>query len=166
MFRYPILTIIIAIGLKAQSQENGIVFVKDTTLTNLLIQAENENKPIFIDCYTEWCVPCKEMARTIFPIKEVGDFFNSNFVNIAIDMDTEYGKMLRKKYNVSFYPTLLFLNSNMEIVHFSGGPGTKEDMILIGLTALERFNSGSVFKKLPSYEIRDGYMFEVHDNEE
>jgi thiol:disulfide interchange protein DsbD len=34
-------------------------------------RAEAEGKPIFIDFYADWCIPCKQMDREVFPDPEV-----------------------------------------------------------------------------------------------
>ena len=44
------------------------------------------------------------MARDVFTVEEVGDFFNANFVNLKMDMETEEGRMLIKTYQVAVYP--------------------------------------------------------------
>ena len=43
-------------------------------------KAKDENKIIFVDIYATWCGPCKLLKRTTFTDKEVGDFFNANFI--------------------------------------------------------------------------------------
>ncbi len=48
--------------------------------------ARQEGKYLFIDAYTDWCGPCKQMAATTFQDPEVGEFFNENFVNLKIEM--------------------------------------------------------------------------------
>ncbi|HCE85197.1 MAG TPA: hypothetical protein DEO99_03495, partial [Bacteroidetes bacterium] len=53
--------------------------------------AAKEGKLIFMDSYAKWCGPCKRMARDVFTVEEVGDFFNANFVNLKMDMETEEG---------------------------------------------------------------------------
>ena len=49
--------------------------------------AKSENKLVFMDCYTSWCGPCKALAKDIFTRKDVGDFFNANFINVKYDME-------------------------------------------------------------------------------
>ncbi|MES2838078.1 MAG: thioredoxin family protein [Bacteroidota bacterium] len=83
-------------------------------------KAKNENKFIFVDAYTTWCGPCKWMAKNIFTNDTVGEFYNKNFINAKIDMEKGEGIELAKKYEVKFYPTYLFLDSNGELVHRSG----------------------------------------------
>ena len=42
-------------------------------------KARQENKLVFVDGYTVWCGPCAYMMKNVFPLKEVGDFYNKNF---------------------------------------------------------------------------------------
>ena len=95
----------------------GIVFEQNKDLNTALSKAKAENKLVFIDAYAEWCGPCKVMARDIFPLKEVGDFFNVHFVNLKLDMEAKENLEIAKKYEVKAYPSYLFLNANGELVH-------------------------------------------------
>ncbi|MEL6926093.1 MAG: DUF255 domain-containing protein, partial [Bacteroidota bacterium] len=64
---------------------DGIEFF-DGTWEEALNIAKAEEKVIFVDAFAVWCGPCKRMSNNVFPQKEVGDFFNRNFVNMKIDM--------------------------------------------------------------------------------
>jgi len=66
----------------------------------LKTEAKKQHKPIFVDCYTSWCGPCKMMATKIFPQKEVGDFYNSNFVCYSVDMEKGEGIQLARKFGM------------------------------------------------------------------
>ena len=70
--------------------ENGIRFFEGSW-EQALAEAKSTGKPIFMDCYTSWCGPCKQLATEIFPQKIVGDFMNSKFVNVKYDMEKEEG---------------------------------------------------------------------------
>lgn len=97
----------------AVAQEKGVNF-KDITLKEAISQAQALKKGpslIFVDCYTSWCGPCKDMANNIFPQKICGDFFNTNFVNVKFDMEKGEGIEIAKEYSVSVYPTFLILDS-------------------------------------------------------
>lgn len=77
---------------------------------------------IFVDCYTKWCAPCRMMSQTVFPQKEVGDFLNSNFINLKIDLEEGEGIELAKRYGVDAFPTFLILDaSGSEIGRVVGG---------------------------------------------
>src|SRR5680860_972774 len=87
----------------------------------ILEMAKTENKPVFVDAYTTWCGPCKRMSSQIFPQPTVGDFFNDNFINAKIDMEKGEGPSIQNMYSVTAYPTLLFIDSNGELLHKAVG---------------------------------------------
>ena len=77
-------------------------------------QAKAENKLVFIDFYTDWCGPCKKMAREVFPQKAVGDYFNANFVCIKLNAEKE-GKPQADRFKVTAYPTFLVLDADQNV---------------------------------------------------
>ena len=105
----------ISYGKNAIKKFSGIKFAH-TSFDNAIEKAKKENKMIFIDCYTSWCGPCKMLAKDVFTKKNVGDFFNENFVSLKLDMEKE-GKSLKKFLGVNAYPTLVFMNADKQIVH-------------------------------------------------
>jgi thiol-disulfide isomerase/thioredoxin len=110
------------------SSEQGIDF-KHLSWNEVLGMAQKENKPIFVDCYTVWCGPCKMMANGVFKEKEVGDYFNAKFVNTKVDMEKGEGIDIKKKYQISAYPTFLYLDKNgNEIFRLVGSMPTAEFM--------------------------------------
>lgn len=72
-----------------------------------LDKARKENKPVFLDVYASWCGPCKKLKKSTFKDEEVGEYFNKNFICVAIDGETEEGKAILDKYKVRSYPTLI-----------------------------------------------------------
>ena len=70
-----------------QSAGDGIRFIEGEKWENVLKMAQEQDKYIFMDCYTSWCGPCKALAKDIFTRKDVGDFFNANFINVKYDME-------------------------------------------------------------------------------
>lgn len=90
---------------------NGIHFFEGNW-RNALAEAKNQDKLLFVDVYTTWCGPCKVMKKTTFNDEKVGAYFNSNFINVAIDAETPEGKKLMAKYAVRGFPTLLIVNGN------------------------------------------------------
>ena len=101
----------------------GIDFEPEgTTLADAAAKAKKENKLVFVDCYTQWCGPCKKMARDIFPDAKVGKYMNARFVNLKIDMEAKYAEGLAKEWQVSGYPTFIIFNADgKEIGRFMGG---------------------------------------------
>ena len=88
---------------------------RDISLNEALTAAQAEGKLVFVDCYTEWCGPCKQMAAKEFPKAEAGEYFNPKFVCIKIDMEKGDGPEIGKKYSVGAFPTFLILNPDGEL---------------------------------------------------
>jgi len=87
------------------AKAQGIVFHDNTPWADIVKMAEEQDKLIFIDCYTTWCGPCKVLAREVFPQQKVGDFFNPNFICVKYDMEKGDGKMLTNVTNSTFQAT-------------------------------------------------------------
>ncbi|ODM52229.1 thiol:disulfide interchange protein [Elizabethkingia meningoseptica] len=110
-----ITTLFLFLGVLAFTQ-TGIKF-EDGNFSSLLAKAKKDKKLIFLDAYASWCGPCKLMAKNVFTLQSVGDYYNGHFVNAKMDMEKGEGVELAKKYNVKAYPTYLFINGDGEIVH-------------------------------------------------
>lgn len=108
------LACIAALSVSAQNRE---IAFKDADWKTQLATAKKENKIIFFDAYTSWCGPCKMMAKDVFTKDDVADLFNNTFLNVKYDMEKGEGPALKDKYEVSAFPTYLFINGDGEIVH-------------------------------------------------
>ncbi|MDR6405075.1 MULTISPECIES: thioredoxin fold domain-containing protein [Chryseobacterium] len=124
----------------------GIKF-DEGSFANILAKAKKENKLVFIDAYTSWCAPCKLMAKNIFPLQSVGDYYNSNFVNAKIDMEKGEGKTLAKRYAVTSFPTYLFINGDGEVVHRFGSSLSEAEFLQLGKDATDPPKQFSLIKK-------------------
>lgn len=100
----------------------GIRF-ENLTVEQAVEQARLQNKYVFIDFYTQWCGPCKLMAEQIFPMKEMGDYFNPKYISIKQDAGKGgNGEESARKFGVKAYPTFVILDGKGELVHmFAGG---------------------------------------------
>lgn len=121
-----------------KAQEEGIRFEKPEW-NKIVRKATKEKKLIFVDCYTSWCGPCKDLAKNIFPQKIVGDFYNQYFISTKVDMDKDaMATVLKGKFNPAAFPTLLFLDAvSGEIVHMVVGGGKAERILAVGKEALD-----------------------------
>ncbi len=128
-----LLSCMFAISVFAQG---GVTFNKDSW-KEIMATAESEEKLIFVDAYTTWCGPCKKMTRDIFPLHNVGEFYNKNFINVKMDMERGEGVALAEKYDVILYPTLLFLDASGEIIHRAVGYHNEQEFLGVGEVALD-----------------------------
>ena len=136
----------------------GIEF-EHGTLEEAFVKAKKENKIVFMDCYTTWCGPCKLLAKSVFTQKEVGSFFNKNFVNVKMDMESEAGKSLISKYKVSAFPTLLWLDADGNMQHRTVGAGDAKALLATAKTAIDPENSwGALNKKFESGERSAAFL--------
>jgi thioredoxin-related protein/DNA-binding ferritin-like protein (Dps family) len=117
----------------------GIEF-EHGTWKEVLEKAKQTNKPIFIDVYTSWCGPCKKMSKDIFPLAEVGTVYNANFVCYQLDAEKGDGIEIAKKYEVTSYPTYLFIKADGTLFSRSGGSMEAEKFIAVSKTAIADMN--------------------------
>lgn len=79
----------------------------------VLAQAEQEGKPVILDFYADWCIPCRELDRFTFSDERVIEA-TEPFVMVKVDM-TQYespeAERLRRQFNVSGVPTIIFLDA-------------------------------------------------------
>ena len=80
------------------------------TFDEAIKKAREEKKDLFVDFCAEWCGPCKAMASEVFTQPEIGEYFNSRFVCVQVDVDAKENKDIVKKYNVEALPTMVFIS--------------------------------------------------------
>jgi thiol-disulfide isomerase/thioredoxin len=117
-------------------QAQGIQFTNGTW-KEVLAEAGRQNKIVFVDAYTTWCGPCKMMDRNTFTNKEVGDFYNANFVNVKIDMEKGEGPAIAQQYGVRAYPSFLFVDADGELVHRALGYQESAAFVSVGKSAAD-----------------------------
>lgn len=95
-------------------------------------KAMDENKPMMIDFYADWCIPCKELDKLTFTDPAVVEK-SRNFIMVKADLTKEGSpevQHLKEKYNIKGVPTLVFVDSNDQEI-----PG----MRVFGYINAERF---------------------------
>lgn len=123
---------------------SGINFTQDNW-DNIMELAKEQDKIIFLDAYAEWCGPCKLMSAKVFTDTEVGSFFNNNFINVKIDMEKGEGLKLRAQYQITAYPTLLFITPNGEIIQKKIGALNAHDFLLLGKSAFRNYDRSDFY---------------------
>ena len=116
------------------AQTKEIVFFSGT-LKQAQKLAKKQKKLIFMDAYTTWCGPCKMLKNQTFKNDDVANYFNENFINLAVDMEKGEGPVLSLAYNVRAYPTLLFINSTGAQVHMGMGFKRPDELVSLGKEA-------------------------------
>lgn len=110
-----ILSFLLLFTLSSHKTDTGIVFQQGDLQSALNLSAEN-NKIVFVDAYTTWCGPCKQLDKVTFKQEDVGTFFNENFINVKSNLEKGDGPNVQKRYNIRSVPTLLFLDENGKVL--------------------------------------------------
>lgn len=112
----------------AQEDSQGIKFYEGT-FEEALNEAVSQDKPLFVDFYATWCVPCKKMAKTVFVDPKVGEYFNKHFINYKMDAEAEENKPWAEKYKVQAFPTLGFLKPDGTPINIQIGAVTVAELL-------------------------------------
>lgn len=80
-----------------------------------------------IDCYAQWCGPCKALANTIKEVSENAKYSSVEFEKV--DIETDEGDEYVEKYKIRGVPTVLFMDENGELVGKSVGNMSQDDLM-------------------------------------
>jgi len=135
-------------NLTVDSIHTGIQFETGLNWTQLITKAKAENKYIFIDCYTTWCGPCKEMEKSVYPLEKVGKYFNDKFISVKAQMDSSKkdndavkrsyadAHYLQERYKVDAFPTFLFFTPDGKILYRSIGAKAPDEFLALASDVL------------------------------
>lgn len=130
---------------EGSAYSQGTLFEK-LTLEEAVAKAADGDKMVFVDCFTEWCGPCKIMAADVFPTREVGEFMNARFVSVAINMEKGEGVELARRFRVRAFPTFLLLNGKGEEINRIVGSAAPDEFIAKLENAIKPENNAAAFK--------------------
>ncbi len=134
---------LLAVGLTAAGipethvkEPAGIEFFEGTWEEALAL-SEKVGKPILLDAYASWCGPCKVLKSRVFTQESVGTYFNANFINVKRDMERGEGRNLARKYKVTAYPSLFFIQADGAVITKAVGYHNPEQLIQLGKTVTQ-----------------------------
>jgi len=86
---------------------------------------------VIVDVYTDWCRWCKQMDRDVYARADVSQYLAQHFVTVRLDAEggelvswqgrNMSARALASSFDVSGYPTTIFLSSSGE--HLVNVPG-------------------------------------------
>ena len=79
-----------------------------------LLKAKETGLPVMIDFYADWCIPCLELDRNTWTDEEVIQA-TKDIKKIKVDLthfDSQEAEVLRKKFNISGVPTIIFIRAD------------------------------------------------------
>jgi thioredoxin 1 len=135
-----LLFICVAVNAHSQPNDRQINFTA-TTWAEALKQASVQNKLIFVDAYATWCGPCKMLKATTFKNPKAAAFYNKNFINTALNMESGKNPYLAQEWGMRAYPTLIVFNQKGQIILNTVGYITAADLLRFGEEALRRYEA-------------------------
>lgn len=99
------------------SPETGAALPWHTTLDAALAQAKETGRPVFFNCFVDWSGACVLMDSVVLRDAGLSAWIQDNFVPLRIDMRSDEGRMLAKRYGVSTYAQYLVLDAAGDIIH-------------------------------------------------
>ena len=97
-------------ALQTKKDSASIAWLDSERLMPVLEAAQQQNRPVFVEFYADWCAPCKVMEEELFTEPIVYNYFNNNFLNFRTNIDSESGQTLAGLYGVEALPTVLYLD--------------------------------------------------------
>ncbi len=91
-----------------------------------MADAKSQNKVVLVDVYTTWCHWCKKLDADVYPTPEVQKAIHTYFTAVKVNaesnaMHTFDGKQVTERqlateWNVTGYPTILFLTPAGKVI--------------------------------------------------
>src|SRR6218665_2964069 len=89
----------------------------DGSYDELLRESKKQKKPIILEFWANWCIPCRKMQNETFANPEFASYINRNFLVYKVNIDTFDGMDIADKYNIDAYPTLVLLDSKNKYIN-------------------------------------------------
>lgn len=131
-------------------------FTEVTTISemNEAKKLANEQKLfLFVDVYANWCGPCKAMDREVYTDPAVSTYLNSNFVNVRMDGETDYGRMFAAQNGLEGYPSMFIFNSEGDYVSKIVGFTQAEMLVESARGIVDNYSTVANYRRLS--EIRE-----------
>jgi thioredoxin-related protein len=125
---------------------------------DVMNKAFKDNKPVFLDCFTTWCGPCRQMNNEVFTQPEVAEYFNSNFINAKFDMEKGEGIELKNRFEVNAFPTYVFIDPSGNVVNKIVGSMPANEFIALAKEGMEGNGLSAMQKKYALGERSEEFL--------
>jgi len=116
----------------ASSQQQEQLQVKSLDFNEGLAKARSEDKPIFVEFYTDWCPYCKKFQLETIRNQKVAAMLAENFAYVRLNAEDSKNRVkfqgkslsnveLTNSFGISAYPSLVFLDSKSQPITMLSG---------------------------------------------
>lgn len=112
--RWMLILCCLPLFLQAAPIEKVIFF--DGNLSSAKQLAAQEGKLYFAEFTASWCAPCRVLEETTFTDPRVISYIEQHYIPVKVDIDDFDGIALKQVYNVQTIPTVIFFNSQGELL--------------------------------------------------
>lgn len=99
--------------------------------------AEETNRPILCHFYADWCGPCQQMERRVFPLRQVRQQLSTAVV--AVKINVTKSSHLSNRFGVTSLPTDIFLEPNGQEILKSTGFRSSNEYVRLMMRARTRY---------------------------
>lgn len=132
---------------------------KKLTFDEALKTAKKENKKVIVDVYTDWCGWCKKMDKDAYSNSDIKEIIEDDFILVKLNAEGSGTNNFKGKsytdaelasyFQVTGYPTTVFLDSKGKIIEFNYGK--------YKMNNLPGYYPAKDFKKVLEYIRDDAY---------
>ncbi|MBS2210453.1 DUF255 domain-containing protein [Carboxylicivirga mesophila] len=132
--KYLMIAVLLFLSLEictAQDKE-GVRFL-EIGFEQAFEQARQEGKQVFVNYSTKGCAPCKMMDMSVYTNTGIAEKMNEKLICIKLDpiKNKSLEKLAREVHQIKGFPTMLFFESNGELMSKAVGGKSVEEFNLI-----------------------------------
>lgn len=112
----------------------------ESSLSEAFKKAKQQNKPVFVEYYNSDCTVCKRLGELLRTDSEVISYYNSNFINYAMNSfdelsDADNALLTNANLHFNSVPVLLYFDKDKNFLHYSSGDISSQSVISEGKRA-------------------------------
>lgn len=117
---------------RSSGQQQEVSQTKWLGFNDGVVKAKTEDKPIFVEFYTDWCPYCKKFQKETVNERNVTRMLAENFVYVRLNAEDSKNRVkfqgkslsnveLTNSLGISAYPSLVFLDSEGQPITMLSG---------------------------------------------
>ncbi len=122
---------------KNRESSTSAIYFEEVKYEKVMAMALEEQKPVFIDFYTDWCAPCKWMEKDAFQNESAAKYFNKNVISIKLNAEEGEGVKLAQQFNIKAVPTLIYLKPDGQEISRHIGQASAANIISMAKKAVK-----------------------------